>query len=93
MDTAERDFAEAIRTAVSHYLEGRGTSGAALLAGMNHRPLPGGWLTVEDTVAYLGLRSRMALYQAVRRGQIPAHRFGRRLRFRKTELDAALAGR
>ena len=48
------------------------------------------WLTVEEAVQYLGLQSRMALYQAVRRGQVPVHHFGRRLRFRRPELDAAL---
>jgi excisionase family DNA binding protein len=51
------------------------------------------WLTVDEAVTYLALPSRMALYQAVRRGQVPAHRFGRRLRFRRAELDGALAPR
>jgi len=51
------------------------------------------WLTVEEGVRYLGLKSRMALYQAVRRGQVPAHRIGRRMRFRRSELDEALGAR
>ena len=72
---------------------------ADLLAPMHRTSTVGGdvaprvWLTVDETVAYLALPSRMALYQAVRRGQVPAHRFGRRLRFRRSELDAALAPR
>ena len=49
------------------------------------------WLTADEAAHYLGLRSRMALYQAVRRGQIPAHHLGRRLRFRRSELDALLS--
>ena len=49
------------------------------------------WLTAEEAVAYLGLPSRKALYQAVRRGQIPVHRLGqRRMRFSRAELDEAL---
>ena len=48
-----------------------------------------GWLTAAAAAAYLGM-SRKALYQAVRRGQIQAHRLGRRLRFRREELDAAV---
>jgi excisionase family DNA binding protein len=51
------------------------------------------WLTVDETVRYLGLPSRRALYQAVRRGQLPVHRMGRRLRFRRVELDEALSDR
>jgi len=44
------------------------------------------WLTAEEAVAYLGLPSRKALYQAVRRGQVPVHRLGqRRMRFSRAE--------
>jgi excisionase family DNA binding protein len=50
-----------------------------------------GWMTADEATAYLGYRTRAALYQAVRRGIVPAHRLGaRRLRFRRSELDAAL---
>lgn len=50
------------------------------------------WMTAEEAAAYLGYRTRAALYQAVRRGIVPAHRLGaRRLRFRRSELDAELA--
>ncbi len=50
------------------------------------------WMTADEATAYLGYRTRAALYQAVRRGIVPAHRLGaRRLRFRRSELDAELA--
>jgi len=92
MDSVERNFAEAIRSAVDHYLDGR-RQGDAPSAAPSRRSAEAVWLTADETVRYLGLRSRMALYQAVRRGQVPAHRFGRRLRFRRSELDEALARR
>ena len=48
------------------------------------------WLTTEQAIIYLGLPSPKSLYQAVRRGQVPAHHFGRRLRFSRAELDRML---
>jgi excisionase family DNA binding protein len=51
---------------------------------------PDRWLTAPEAAAYLGLPSHRALYQAIRRGQVRAHRLGRRLRFRAAELDAVL---
>jgi excisionase family DNA binding protein len=49
------------------------------------------WMTADEATAYLGYRTRAALYQAVRRGIVPAHRLGaRRLRFRRSELDDEL---
>ena len=55
-------------------------------------PSHDGWMTADEATAYLGYRTRAALYQAVRRGIVPAHRLGaRRLRFRRSELDAELA--
>jgi excisionase family DNA binding protein len=45
------------------------------------------WLTADEATAYLRFPSRDALYQAVSRGQVPARRIGRRLRFRRAELD------
>ncbi len=51
------------------------------------------WLTATDAAAYLGLPSRRALYMAIRRGQVPVHRLGRRMRFDPRELDQALGGR
>jgi excisionase family DNA binding protein len=48
------------------------------------------WMSAEEAATHLGLPSRKALYQAVRRGQIPVHRFGKRLRFSRAELDRAL---
>lgn len=51
----------------------------------------GEWLGAGDAARYLGLPSRKALYQAVRRGQITVHRLGkRRMRFRRSELDRVL---
>ncbi len=50
------------------------------------------WLTADEATAHLGFPSRKALYAAVERGQVPAHKLGRRLRFRRTELDALLDG-
>jgi excisionase family DNA binding protein len=48
-------------------------------------------MTADEAAAYLGFRTRAALYQAVRRGIVPGHRLGvRRLRFRRSELDAEL---
>jgi excisionase family DNA binding protein len=45
------------------------------------------WMNADQATEYLGMPSRKALYQAVRRGQIPGHRIGRRLRFKAAELD------
>lgn len=54
-------------------------------------PRDDAWMTAEEAAAYLGYRTRAALYQAVRRGIVPAHRLGaRRLRFRRAELDEEL---
>ena len=48
------------------------------------------WLTADEATLHLGLPTRKALYAAVERGQVPTHRFGRRLRFNRRELDALL---
>lgn len=48
------------------------------------------WLTADEAMTYLGFPSRKALYQAIRRGQVPVHRLGRRLRFHRPELDRVL---
>jgi excisionase family DNA binding protein len=45
------------------------------------------WMTPDQATQYLGMPSRKALYQAVRRGQVPGYRIGRRLRFKAAELD------
>ncbi len=49
------------------------------------------WLTAEEAALFLRLPSAKALYQAVRRGQLPARYLGNRLRFLRAELDKALA--
>jgi len=52
---------------------------------------PAAWLTADEATAHLGLPSRKALYAAVARRQVPAHRLGRRrLRFDRGELDSLL---
>ena len=91
MDSVDRNFAEAIRSAIDHYLHRRQQGDATPSGSLPRRTTEAIWLTVDEAVLYLGLRSRMALYQAVRRGQVQAHHFGRRLRFRRSELDEALA--
>jgi excisionase family DNA binding protein len=48
------------------------------------------WLTADEATAYLGFPTRKALYAAVERGQVPAHKLGRRLRFSRSELDGLL---
>lgn len=56
-------------------------------------PAMGPWLTARDAVRYLGFSSLGALYVAVHRDQLPAHRLGRRLRFLTTELDSYIMTR
>ena len=51
---------------------------------------PSPWLTAKEAATYLLLPTVQALYQAVRRGQIPVHRLGNRMRFNVTELDKTL---
>lgn len=48
------------------------------------------WLSAEQAAEYLALSSKQALYQAVRRGEIPCYRLGKRLRFKRSELDRLL---
>jgi excisionase family DNA binding protein len=65
-------------------------------AGQPQRPALGPadrhrWLTADEVTAYLSLPTRKALYAAVARGQVPAHRLGRRrLRFKLDELENLL---
>jgi len=56
--------------------------------------VPTPWLTPEEAVEYLRLPSVRALYQAVRRGEVPCHRRARRtMLFHREELDSALKAR
>ena len=48
------------------------------------------WLTAREAADHLRLPSVAALYQRVARGQIEALRLGRRLRFRRRDLDALM---
>jgi hypothetical protein len=51
------------------------------------------WLTADEATTYMGFPTRKALYAAVERGQVPAHKLGRRLRFRaRGSLGPAGAG-
>lgn len=69
----------------------RGTSKSAANSVSFDKPSSSGpWLNPPQAVRYLRLPSLKALYQAVRRGRIPVHRFGKRLRFNRTELDQTL---
>ncbi len=64
---------------------------APKLARLPRPPAGPRWLTADEAAVHLGLPSRKALYAAVERGQVPAHRLGRRrLRFRQDELDSLL---
>ena len=47
------------------------------------------WISSDDAAELLQI-SRRALYHRVERGQLPAHRLGRCLRFKLQELEAAL---
>lgn len=71
-----------------------GEFGSTALAVQDQRGFRGAvWLTAAEAATYLGLPSRRALYMAIRRGQVPVHRLGRRMRFDARELDEALRGR
>jgi excisionase family DNA binding protein len=67
--------------------------GAAVAVLEPRSPRTVGWLTADEATVYLGLPSRRALYMAIRRGQVPVHRLGRRMRFDAREIDEALRGR
>ncbi len=47
-------------------------------------------LTVDETATILGI-SRTTAYESVRRGEIPARRFGRRVVVLRHELERLLA--
>lgn len=49
---------------------------------------PSPWMNSEEAVEYLRLPSRRALYQRMRRGTIKFYKDGRRVLFRREELDA-----
>ena len=55
---------------------------------MDNRPV----LTVEEAAAYLSL-SRGSAYQAIRAGEIPSIRIGRRLLVPRAALEAMLGER
>ena len=51
------------------------------------------WMTADQAWRYVGLPTVKALYQAIRRGDVPHYRCGRRLRFKRAELDAWLGSK
>ena len=55
-----------------------------------HDPPECATLTVVEAAAILGI-SRTTAYQSVRRGEIPARRFGRRVVILRHELEQLLA--
>ncbi len=57
------------------------------------RPKPDSvvWLSADEATDHIAFKSKRALYEAVRRGTIPVHRLGRRLRFDRAELDRLLS--
>jgi len=44
------------------------------------------WLSVDDVTEYLGIK-RFTVYKWVKRLGLPAHKIGRLLKFRKSEID------
>ena len=55
-----------------------------------HDPPERATLTVDEAAAVLGI-SRTTAYESVRRGEIPARRFGRRVVILRHELERLLA--
>lgn len=51
------------------------------------------WLDADEATRWLRFPSRRALYQAVRRGHVPASRLGRHLRFHRPTITKLLLAR
>lgn len=45
------------------------------------------WLSVDEIAEHLGI-SKVSIYKWVEAGKIPAHKVGRLLRFKVSEIDA-----
>lgn len=45
------------------------------------------WITAEEAAGFLKM-SRRSLYQHLRNGKLDCHRFGRKIRFRRRDLNA-----
>jgi excisionase family DNA binding protein len=45
------------------------------------------WLDIKDLVQGYPFTSRKAVYQLVQRGRLPAYRMGRRLIFKRSEIE------
>jgi len=50
----------------------------------------GGWLNSKQAAARLAYPSIRALYQAMRRGNVPYYRHGKRVLFKPEELDSLI---
>jgi len=48
------------------------------------------WLNAKQSTEYLALPTTQAFYRAVRRGQIPAYRWGKRIRCDQDDLDQVI---
>ena len=81
--SAETGFIAAIASAVADELERRGLLAAA-------QP-PGPWLDVAGAAEYLRC-SEQRMYDLVRAGSLTPGRDGRRLLFRRDQLDSYLSG-
>jgi len=53
---------------------------------MNNMNLNDRWLSVDEVAEYLGIK-RFTVYKWVKRHGLPAHKIGRLLKFRKSEID------
>lgn len=53
---------------------------------MKNLSLNNRWLSVDEVAEYLGIK-RFTVYKWVKRHRLPAHRIGRLLKFRKSEID------
>jgi len=53
---------------------------------MKNLNLDNRWLSVDEVAEYLGIK-RFTVYKWVKRHRLPAHKIGRLLKFRKSEID------
>jgi excisionase family DNA binding protein len=56
-------------------------------------PIVKDMLTTDEAVAFLGLKSRMAIYHMVNSGRIARYGSGRRSYFKRAELEEYMLGR
>jgi excisionase family DNA binding protein len=56
------------------------------------RPQPEPWLSADEIARHLGI-SKETVYRWVRHDELPAHRIGRLLKFKLSDVDAWVLGR